>query len=142
MSRPQRKNRKPQPERAPAPTPDYRVRRRLVLGMLGLAQVALLWRAVDQQVLEGDFLRREGQLRHLRLGTAHLQFGVIPFDLVADLGQTLRAEQLDRNGDVIKVTVSMGIAVRTVNESLDALCARAAERLAQAADGAAGQIVA
>jgi cell division protein FtsI (penicillin-binding protein 3) len=67
MSRTQRKIPKPQPERAPAPLPDSRARRRLVLGMLGLALVALLWRAVDQQVLDGDFLRREGQLRHLRV---------------------------------------------------------------------------
>ncbi len=67
MNRAQRKTHKPQPERAPAPMPDCRARRRLVLGMLGLALVALLWRAVDQQVLDGDFLRREGQLRHLRV---------------------------------------------------------------------------
>ena len=67
MSRPQRKIRKPHSDQGRGPTPDYRARRRLVLGTLGLALFALLWRAVDQQVLDGDFLRREGQLRHVRV---------------------------------------------------------------------------
>ena len=67
MKSPKRKPRrqpKPQPEDL---APTYRARRRAVLALLGAALVSLLWRAVDQQILEGDFLRREGQLRHLRI---------------------------------------------------------------------------
>jgi cell division protein FtsI (penicillin-binding protein 3) len=39
----------------------------MVLGLLAVALVTLLWRAVDQQILEGDFLRREGVARHVRV---------------------------------------------------------------------------
>lgn len=67
MSRSQRKNRKPQTDRTERPPVAYRGRRRLVLGVLGLAGASLLWQAVDQQVLDGEFLRREGNLRHLRV---------------------------------------------------------------------------
>jgi diguanylate cyclase (GGDEF)-like protein len=56
------------------------------------------------------------------------------------LGMLLGAEQLDWRGDVIKVSASMGVAVRATNESLDALYARAADRLRQASDSGSGQI--
>ncbi len=45
----------------------YRGRRRVVLMLLYAAFVAVAWGAIDQQIMEGDFLRREGQLRHLRV---------------------------------------------------------------------------
>lgn len=67
MSRPQRKTRQSQPDRPREPVPSYRARRRIVLGIFGLAGTALLWGAVDQQMLDGEFLRREGNLRHLRV---------------------------------------------------------------------------
>ena len=48
-------------------TATYRLRRRAVLALLGLALVTLLWRAVDQQILQGDFLRSQGAARHVRV---------------------------------------------------------------------------
>ncbi len=47
--------------------PRYRVRRWFLLSLLGLAAVALVWRAVDQQIFETDFLQNEGQRRYLRV---------------------------------------------------------------------------
>lgn len=47
--------------------PSYRARRWTLLALLGLAALALVWRAVDQQIFETDFLKNEGQRRHLRI---------------------------------------------------------------------------
>jgi len=47
--------------------PSYRARRWTLLGMLSLAALLLVWRAVDQQIFETDFLQNEGQRRHLRV---------------------------------------------------------------------------
>jgi|GEM_PF-4218556 len=56
------------------------------------------------------------------------------------LAMLLSGQQLDWHGDLIKVTVSMGIVLRDTGESLEQLNARAAARLAAAAGP--GQIVA
>ncbi|MCB1637103.1 MAG: hypothetical protein KDI51_21130, partial [Xanthomonadales bacterium] len=56
------------------------------------------------------------------------------------LSMLLSGQQLDWHGDLIKVTVSMGIALRETGESMEQLNARAAARLAAAAGP--GQIVA
>ena len=56
------------------------------------------------------------------------------------LAMLLSGQQLDWHGDLIKVTVSMGIALRETGESMEQLNARAAARLAAAAGP--GQIVA
>ena len=45
--------------------PSYIGRRRVVLGIFALATAVLGWRAVDQQVLERDFLQAEGADRYL-----------------------------------------------------------------------------
>lgn len=47
--------------------PRYRLRRWFLLSLLGMAAVVLLWRAVDQQIFETDFLQNEGQRRYLRV---------------------------------------------------------------------------
>lgn len=47
--------------------PSYKARRWTLLGILALAASALIWRAVDQQIFETDFLQSEGQRRHLRV---------------------------------------------------------------------------
>ena len=45
--------------------PAYVGRRRFLLGMFAIAAGALVWRAVDQQILEKDFLQSEGADRYL-----------------------------------------------------------------------------
>lgn len=45
--------------------PSYRGRRHTVIGLFILALCALVWRAVDQQVLEKDFLQQVGKGQHL-----------------------------------------------------------------------------
>ena len=50
-----------------APMPRFRLRRWALLGGLGLCAFALVWRAVDQQIFETDFLQNEGQRRYLRV---------------------------------------------------------------------------
>ncbi len=47
--------------------PSYTGRRRVLLSLLSLALIALVAKAVDQQVLERDFLQYEGERRHLRV---------------------------------------------------------------------------
>ncbi|VAX08780.1 Cell division protein FtsI [Peptidoglycan synthetase] [hydrothermal vent metagenome] len=47
--------------------PSYVGRRRTVLGLLCLGLIALVARAVDQHVIETDFLQNEGERRHLRV---------------------------------------------------------------------------
>ncbi len=44
-----------------------RARRWTVLGLIGLVCVAVIWRAVERQVFETDFLQREGARRYLRV---------------------------------------------------------------------------
>ncbi|MCF6355335.1 MAG: hypothetical protein L3J26_09625 [Candidatus Polarisedimenticolaceae bacterium] len=47
--------------------PSYTVRRRVLLGLLSLALIALVAKAADQHVLERDFLQHEGERRHLKI---------------------------------------------------------------------------
>jgi len=51
----------------PVVLPRYRARRWFLLSLMGLAAVVLMWRAVDQQIFENDFLKNEGQRRFLRV---------------------------------------------------------------------------
>ena len=55
----------------------YRGRRWFLLSLLGLAAVALMWRAVDQQIFETHFLQNEGQRRHLRVVEVPAHRGMI-----------------------------------------------------------------
>lgn len=54
-------------KREQAEPPRYRARRVTLLVLLSLAGIALIWRAVDQQIFETDFLQHEGNRRHLRV---------------------------------------------------------------------------
>ncbi len=47
--------------------PSYRARRWTLLFLLGLAGSLLVWHAVNQQILETNFLQQEGKRRHLRV---------------------------------------------------------------------------
>ena len=67
MSVNRRQKRQKQARRVELALPSYRARRWTLLGMLSLAALALVWRAVDQQIFETDFLQNEGQRRHLRV---------------------------------------------------------------------------
>jgi len=44
----------------------YQGRHWTLLGILAVATSLLIWRAIDQQIFETDFLQSEGQRRHLR----------------------------------------------------------------------------
>ncbi|MES9868678.1 MAG: penicillin-binding transpeptidase domain-containing protein [Sedimenticola sp.] len=57
--------------------PSYRARRWTLLTLMGLASVALVWRAVDQQIFETDFLQTEGERRHLRVVEMSAHRGMI-----------------------------------------------------------------
>ena len=52
-------------EREQAKLPSFAARRYGVLGLFALAAGVLVWRAVDQQILEKDFLQSEGADRYL-----------------------------------------------------------------------------
>ncbi len=54
-------------KREQADPPRYRARRLTLLVLLSLAGIAVIWRAVDQQIFETDFLQQEGDRRHLRV---------------------------------------------------------------------------
>ena len=54
-------------KREQAEPPRYRARRITLLVLLSLAGIAVIWRAVDQQIFETDFLQQEGDRRHLRV---------------------------------------------------------------------------
>jgi len=60
-----RDKRAKQVKRQEARLPSFAARRYGVLAIFGLAACALVWRAVDQQILEKDFLQSEGADRYL-----------------------------------------------------------------------------
>ena len=60
-----RNKRARQVRRAEKALPSYTGRRNTVLALFLLAGAALVWRAVDQQILEKDFLQSEGADRYL-----------------------------------------------------------------------------
>ena len=55
----------------------YQGRRVFILLCMGLAAVALVWRAVSLQVLDKEFLLSQGEARHLRVVTLPAHRGVI-----------------------------------------------------------------
>ena len=55
----------------------YRGRRWWVLGVLAVAGITLVWRAVDLQVLDKDFLQSEGNARYLRMVSEPAHRGMI-----------------------------------------------------------------
>ncbi len=50
----------------PVVKPRYRARSWVLVVLLGCSALLLVWRAVDQQIFEKDFLQDEGERRHLR----------------------------------------------------------------------------
>ncbi len=60
-----------------ATAPRYRVRRWVLLSLLIFAGFSIIWRAVDQQIFETDFLKSEGQRRHLRIVEVPAHRGMI-----------------------------------------------------------------
>ena len=63
-------------------------RKRFMLSLFAVAFVALVWRAVDLQVFNQDFLQNQGDARHLRVVTLAAHRGMI----------------LDRNGEPLAVS--------------------------------------
>jgi diguanylate cyclase (GGDEF)-like protein len=102
-----------------------------VLGLVG--------RKIRSQAREGDIAARfDQQTLAVFLQCEEAEQAVAFGRRLATL---LGAEQLDWRGDVIKVTASMGVAVRALGESVDALSGRAAARLAQASGSGSGRIL-
>lgn len=66
----------------------FSARRLIVLWVMGLATVALLWRAVDLQLTHKEFLQREGDARHLRVISIPAHRGILT----------------DRNGEALAIS--------------------------------------
>jgi cell division protein FtsI (penicillin-binding protein 3) len=64
-------------KREQAELPRFRVRRWTVLTLLWVMGLAVIWRAVDQQVYQTDFLKHEGERRHLRVVEVPAHRGMI-----------------------------------------------------------------
>ena len=56
---------------------DYRGRRVLILGLLGMAALVLVWRVVDLHVFNKDFLQSQGDARYLRVVSEPAHRGMI-----------------------------------------------------------------
>ncbi len=69
-------------------TPNFRLRAWVLLSSLGLFLLAVIGAAIYRQIWEGDFLQKEGGLRHLRLVEIPARRGMI----------------LDRNGEPLAVS--------------------------------------
>jgi cell division protein FtsI (penicillin-binding protein 3) len=61
----------------PSRTPEYRARRRFVLAVMAVGALTLVWRALDLQLHEREFLRGEGDARQLRVMTIPAHRGMI-----------------------------------------------------------------
>jgi cell division protein FtsI (penicillin-binding protein 3) len=93
-----------QVQREEAKLPSFTARRYFVLTVFALAASALVWRAVDQQILEKDFLQSEGADRYLDRVDMEAHRGLItdrrgdvlalstPVDSVAANPRVLRAD--------------------------------------------------
>jgi len=68
--------------------PSFVLRRRILVGALGLLFVAVIASALERQVMEGDFLRDQGERRYLRVREISARRGMI----------------LDRNGEPLAVS--------------------------------------
>ena len=55
----------------------YRGRLNFVLGVLGVAAGTLIWRMVDLNIFDHDFLKNQGDARHLRVVTINAHRGMI-----------------------------------------------------------------
>lgn len=55
----------------------FKVRRRALIGVLSLLLVAVVWSAVDRQVMDTEFLQNEGERRYLRVREIPARRGMI-----------------------------------------------------------------
>ncbi len=88
--------------------PRFRLRRWTVLTLLWIAGLAVIWRAVDQQIYDIDFLQHEGERRHLRVVEVPAHRGMI----------------LDRRGEPLAVSTpvdSIWVNPRVVSTKIDDL---------------------
>jgi len=91
-----------------AAPPSYRLRRWIMLGLLGLSGVALSWGAVVRHVVETKFLQQEGANRYLRVLGMPAHRGMI----------------LDRRGEPLAISTPMDTVAgdpREVSSDLPAL---------------------
>ncbi len=113
-------------KREQAELPRFRARRWTMLTLLWIAGVAVIWRAVDQQIFETDFLQHEGERRHLRV-----------VDIPAHRGMIL-----DRRGEPLAVSTPVDSiwanprAISTKTEDLSVL----AKVLGRGVDGLQKQL--
>lgn len=92
-------------------------RRYFVLGLFVLAASALIWRAVEQQIFEQDFLQNEANKRHLATVALEAQRGLIT----------------DRRGDVLAMTTPVASVVANPRQLLkQPVSTKAMNRLAKA----------
>jgi cell division protein FtsI (penicillin-binding protein 3) len=99
-------------KREQAELPRYRARRWTLLALLWVAGAAVIWRAVDQQIFETDFLQQEGDRRHLRVVEVPAHRGMI----------------LDRRGEPLAVSTpvdSIWVNPRVISTSTEDLAALA-----------------
>lgn len=87
MASHRRRARRSGPSPDPAP-PNLRLRRQVLLGGLSVAALALVGTVFYRQVLETDFLQKQGEARYLRVGEIAARRGMI----------------LDRNGEPLAVS--------------------------------------
>ncbi|MGE5153009.1 MAG: peptidoglycan D,D-transpeptidase FtsI family protein [Bdellovibrio bacteriovorus] len=85
MASPRRRTRRPETEPTP---PNLRLRRRLLLSALSLATLTLVSAVFYRQVIDTDFLQKQGAARYLRDGEIAARRGMI----------------LDRNGEPLAVS--------------------------------------
>jgi GGDEF domain-containing protein len=100
----------------------------------------LLGRLICGQTRDGDIPARHGERSilvylHCAESEQAQAFG-------RRLSMLLSREQIDWRGDAIKVSISMGIAIREPGETLDALHQRAGRHLTAAQQAGGKQIVA
>lgn len=88
MANPSRRTRKPLPPLKPRRTPNTALRRRLVMSALSLAFIMLTGGVFYRQVIQTEFLQREGEARYLRDAVIPARRGMI----------------LDRNGEPLAVS--------------------------------------
>lgn len=112
--------------------PSYAGRRYTVLGLFVLATLALIWRAVDQQILEKDFLQSEGSDRYLDQVEVPAHRGLITDRRGDVLALSTPVVSVAANPRVLggdaQQTVALAKALKTEPEKLRARLARYSQR--------------
>ena len=112
--------------------PSYAGRRYTVLGLFVLAALALVWRAVDQQILEKDFLQSEGSDRYLDQVEVPAHRGLITDRRGDVLALSTPVVSVAANPRVLgsdaQQTVALAKALKTEPEKLRTRLARYSQR--------------